>query len=163
MRVIGVDPGSHITGYGVLDVSATGRLQVLGHGSLKAPRTASVDRRLAFLFKNLCDILEEFQPQCMALEDIFFARDVKSALVLGQARGVMMLAAGLRQIEVVPYQPRRVKLAVSGYGAAGKDQVGRMVMQILNIKEILKPDTADALALAICHAHLSRLPKEMSA
>ena len=151
IRVIGIDPGSVVTGYGIVD--SDGQRSVLvahGHIRIKGEDLAS---RLGFVFQRVDEVLREWQPREMAIEDVFVSRNPLSALKLGQARGAAVVAACQHEIPVAEYTPRRVKQAVVGNGGADKAQVQHMIGILLNTREKLQADAADALAIALCHAH----------
>ena len=152
MRVLGVDCGTEYTGYGVVELCPDGMLACLTCGAIKLSARDPIPKRLAIIFDRLCAIVAEHQPDRVAIEDVFYAVNVKSALKLGQVRGVAMLAASAAGLEVAEYSPLSIKSAVVGYGRAEKQQVQHMVMRLLNLTEIPEPaDAADALAIAICH------------
>jgi crossover junction endodeoxyribonuclease RuvC len=156
MRVLGIDCGTESTGYGVVELCRDERLVCLSCGAIRLSPRDPMARRLAMIFQRLGAILEEHRPDNVAIEDVFYAVNVKSALKLGQVRGVAMLAASSAGLEVAEYSPLSIKSAVVGYGKAEKHQVQRMVMELLNLAEIPEPaDAADALAIAICHLHTS--------
>lgn len=152
MRILGIDPGIGTTGFALLDSEKSGdRLVLLQSGEVRPPKEGS---RLKFLFIEIGEIIDLHQPAVVALEGTFFAKNVKSALTLGQARGIAMLAAQMRNLPVFEYSPRSVKMAVVGFGGATKDQVKIMVSRILNLPATIASEhTADAAAIAICHAH----------
>jgi crossover junction endodeoxyribonuclease RuvC len=155
--VLGLDPGSIKLGYGVVE-SRAGRLQHLAHGTLTAPRSLTLPRRLARLFDQLTAVLDEHPPDAVGLERVFTARNPAAALTLGQARGMILLAMGQRDLEVAEYAPGEVKLAVGGSGRSSKEQVAALVARLLGVKLAeATADSTDALAIAICHAEsLSR-------
>lgn len=157
MRVFGIDCGTEFTGYGVVEVDASARSPRLQHLCSGAVRLSKRDRtpvRLAQIYAELTALLERWQPACVAIEDVFFAANAKSALKLGQVRGVALLAAANGGYPVAEYAPLSVKSAVVGYGLAAKDQVGFMVARLLDLDAAPQPaDAADALAIAICHIH----------
>ena len=154
MRVLGVDCGTQCTGYGVVDCDEDDKLTCVCFGGVKLPSRAPLGNRLSTLFDRLSGIIDEHQPDRVAIEDVFYAVNVKSALKLGQVRGVAMLAASSQKIEIAEYAPLTVKSSVVGYGRAGKEQVQLMVARMLGLREIPEPaDAADALALAICDLH----------
>lgn len=153
MRVIGIDPGTAITGYGVVDLEG-GRLTAVAYDAIKTSAGVNLPKRLQFLYRELLMVLERYQPQWLALEELFFNKNTRTALTVGQARGVVLLAAATCGLEVAEYTPLEVKQAVVGYGRASKAQVQYMVRAILSLPCIPRPDdVADALAVAICHAH----------
>jgi crossover junction endodeoxyribonuclease RuvC len=154
MRVLGVDCGTECTGYGVVELCPDGRLVCLVCGAIKLSTRESLPLRLAKVFDGLGTVIQDHQPDQVAIEDVFYAVNVKSALKLGQVRGVAMLAASSAGLEVAEYAPLSIKSAVVGYGKAEKHQVQHMVTRLLNLAEIPEPaDAADALAIAICHLH----------
>jgi len=156
MRVLGIDCGTECTGYGVVELSASDTLMCLTCGAIRLSAREPLPTRLATIFHRLGQIIVEQQPDAVAIEDVFYAVNVKSALKLGQVRGVAMLAAATAGLEVAEYAPLSIKSAVVGYGKAEKQQVQHMVTRLLNLAEIPEPpDAADALAIAICHLHTS--------
>jgi crossover junction endodeoxyribonuclease RuvC len=163
VRVIGIDPGTKATGYGV--VEADGRtLAPIAWGVVRGPARAPLAERLKLMSDGLREAIATYQPDVVAVEDTFYARNVKSALALGQARGVALVAAADAGLEVVAYPPRTVKQAIVGYGGAGKDQVQSMVARLLGLGEPPQPyDAADALAVAICHCHTSTMQARLRA
>ncbi len=156
MRVLGIDCGTQYTGYGVVELCPDGRLLCLSCGAIKLSSRESLALRLATIFERIGVVIQEHRPDQVAIEDVFYALNVKSAFKLGQVRGVAMLAASSAGLEVAEYSPLSIKSAVVGYGRAEKHQVQHMVTQLLNLAEIPEsPDAADALAIAICHLHTS--------
>jgi len=151
MIILGVDPGIADTGWGLIVKNPQGKVFHLAHGSIKTPKTSNLPDRLASLYTQLNEIINKYQPRAAAIEELFFSKNVKTALIVGQARGVILLALKNNQIPINEFKPTQVKQAVAAYGQAGKLQVQKMVKLLLNLKEIPKPDdAADALALAIC-------------
>ena len=151
--VLGIDPGTASTGYGVV-ARRRGRLVALDGGVIETRAGAPAERRLADIHARVADLLDEHDAEFVALEELYFGANVRSAFAVGQARGVVMLAAGQRGIGCAAYTPQQVKAAVCGTGRADKDQVGRMVQALLSLPEPPRPDhAADALAVAICHAN----------
>ena len=154
MRVLGIDCGTEYTGFGVVELCHDGKLLCLTCGAVKLSPREPLPLRLSRIFERLGAIIQEHQPDNVAIEDIFFALNVKSALKLGQVRGVAMLAASTAGLAVTEYSPLTIKSAVVGYGRAEKQQVQHMVTRLLNLAEVPEPpDAADALAIAICHLH----------
>jgi crossover junction endodeoxyribonuclease RuvC len=154
MRVLGIDCGTECTGYGVVELCRDDRLVCITSGAIKVPLRAPMPVRLSRISTRLQELIAEYLPDRVAIEDVFYARNVKSALKLGQVRGVAMLAAASAGLEVAEYAPLAIKSAVVGYGRAEKRQVQQMVMRLLNLREVPEPaDAADALAIAICHLH----------
>ena len=156
-RVIGVDPGSRITGYGIVDAHPRG-LRYVTSGRISTARGPFPDR-LAEIYRAMAALIGEFRPDEFAIEEVFLARNPASALKLGQARGVAIAAAVAAGVEVAEYAARRVKQSVVGTGAAGKEQVQHMVRVLLELDGIPAEDAADALAVAICHVN-SRPPPD---
>ena len=154
MRVLGIDCGGEYTGYGIVEMHENGKLCCLTCGAIKLSRREALPLRLSRIFTQLGEIIAAHQPDEVAIEDIFYALNVKSALKLGQVRGVAMLAAAAAGLEVAEYSPLTIKSSVVGYGRAEKQQVQHMVTRLLNLSETPEPaDAADALAIAICHLH----------
>ena len=150
--VLGIDPGTATTGYGLVRDREDGSLESLAYGTILTPAGAAAHQRLSMLFHQLNELLLLHRPDSCAVEKLFFQKNVKTALTVGQARGVILMALAEYGIPIGEYSPIEVKNAVVGYGGADKNQVQQMVKAILNLKEVPKPDdTADALAVAICH------------
>lgn len=153
MHILGIDPGTAIMGYGLIEKQGN-RLIPLAYASWRTPAHTPMPGRLLTLYQELQSFIEAHQPDQIAVEELFFNRNTTTAISVGQARGVILLAAAQAGIPVYEYTPLQVKQAVVGYGRADKKQVQQMVRALLGLKEIPKPDdTADALAIAICHAH----------
>ncbi len=150
MIVLGVDPGSHATGYGVI---ATGPVvRMVAGGVIRTPRAAPLAERLLAIHRELTAVIAEHGPDAMAVEDLFNAKNPRSSLILGHARGAILLAGAQAGLTVVEYAPRQVKQAVTGNGAAAKEQVRFMVMRLLRLKVEPPLDQSDALAVALAHA-----------
>lgn len=156
MRVFGIDPGSRRTGYGC--VATDGRShRLVSCGAIRAGDGAAFSDRLAAIYRELSCRIRECRPQVVAIEDLFHATNVRSALMLGHARGVAILAAVEAGVPIVEYTPAEIKRAIVGYGRAEKPQVQQMVRLLLGLSRVPEPhDAADALAVAICHAHLQQ-------
>ena len=153
MRVMGIDPGSSCTGYGIIE-EIKSSLKVVHWGSVRSKSRQPFPQRLKFIYDELCMVIRKFDPDEVAIEDMFFATNVKSALKLGQTRGVAVLSAVNEEKPIFEYSPLEVKQSVVGYGRAEKFQVQDMVTSILKLKEKPEPlDASDALAVAICHIH----------
>ena len=151
--VLGIDPGTANTGYGVVYARAR-QLAALDGGVIGTGPAEPLERRLARLHARVCDLIAEHRPDAVAVEEIYFGRNVRSALAVGQARGVVLLSAGMAGVPCFSYTPQAVKLAVCGTGGAEKEQVQRMVGSLLSLPEPPEPDhAADALAVAVCHAN----------
>jgi crossover junction endodeoxyribonuclease RuvC len=154
MRVLGIDCGSEYTGYGVVEQRQNRELFCCISGAIRLKSRDAMAYKLQQIFIGLTAIIAEHQPDLVAIEDVFYALNVKSALKLGQVRGVAMLAASSCGLEVTEYSPLSIKSAVVGYGRADKQQVQQMVMRLLKLSVAPEPsDASDALAIAICHIH----------
>jgi crossover junction endodeoxyribonuclease RuvC len=154
MRILGIDPGSVTTGFGVIE-SDRGRLKLVEQGVIATPRGAELPERLERIHAGLVAVIERTQPDCVAVETPFAGQNVKSLIQLVHARGVILLAAHSAKLEIHEYAPRSIKSAVTGFGGAEKEQVAKLVTMLLPGCSALKmaPDASDALAVAICHAH----------
>ncbi len=163
MLVLGIDPGTASTGFGV--VRATGsRLDSVDSGVISTPAGIAVERRLADIHARVGELLDEHRPAALAIEELYFGVNVRTAFAVGQARGVVLLAAGQRGIPTRSYTPQQVKGAVCGNGRAAKDQVGRMVARLLGLAAAPTPDhAADALAVAICELNRAPLARAVQA
>jgi len=156
MRVLGIDCGGEYTGYGVVEQDISGTLHHVCSGAIRLPSCQSLELRLLKICQRLTGIIADFSPEVVAIEDVFYAVNAKSALKLGHVRGVAMMTAAQAGLAVVAYSPLSIKSAVVGYGRAEKSQVQLMVARLLQLPEPPKPpDVADALAIAICHLHTS--------
>jgi crossover junction endodeoxyribonuclease RuvC len=163
MRVLGIDPGSDTTGWGVLEGDSR-RYHLLEYGAIKCPVGQRFSKRLLDIANGIEEVITRFQPQACAIEDGFLATNVKVTLKLGQVRGVAILAAERAAVEIHEYSPRRVKQTIVGYGNAEKFQVQEMVRMLLALPHVPEPhDAADALAVAICHFHHAGLTQRMIA
>lgn len=153
MRILGIDPGIGRVGWGVIDVQNATRLTVNSFGCIETEPNSDIPGRLYAIYDEVCRIIQEYTPDILAIEDLFFAKNAKTAFSVGQARGVILLAGSQKDLKISVFTPLQVKSAVTGYGKAEKKQVGQMVKFLLHLKEIPKPDdTADALAVAITEA-----------
>lgn len=153
MRILGIDPGYAIVGYGVLEYDNM-RFKVVNYGAITTEPETPFDKRLAEIYDDMCRVLDMFKPDCMSIEKLYFNTNITTGIDVAQARGVTMLAAVQRGVPIYEYTPLQVKVAVTGYGRAEKHQMQEMTKNILHLKEVPKPDdTADALAIAICHGH----------
>lgn len=153
MIIIGVDPGYAITGFGIVEY-INNKFSVLQYGVISTKSTMPFEKRLLAISDGLDSLFQQYKPDSMAIEELFFSRNTTTAIGTAQARGVAVLCGAKSGINVYEYTPLQVKLAVTGFGRADKNQVQQMVKILLNQKEIVKPDdAADALAVAICHAH----------
>jgi crossover junction endodeoxyribonuclease RuvC len=162
MIVLGIDPGLANTGYGVV-AQRDGRLVALDGGVIQTPAGLAVERRLADIHTAVDALLVEHEPDGVALEELYFGQNVRTAFAVGQARGVVMLAAGQRGVSCASYTPQAVKSAVCGSGHAGKEQVARMVQALLALESPPSPDhAADALAIAVCHVNRAPLTRALA-
>jgi len=153
MRVLGVDPGSDVTGYGIIETDGR-RYEVVEYAGIRTPSRFRFADRLLLISRKLEEVIQRLSPQACAVEDTFYAVNVKSAMKLGQVRGVVLLTAARANVEVFEYSPLEIKSALVGYGRAEKEQVQEMVRVLLKLKEAPQPlDASDALAVAICHAN----------
>lgn len=159
-RILGIDPGSRLTGFGVLDFEAE-RASYVASGAVRS-QDGSFPERLRMIFRSLSDIVAEYRPDAVAIESVFVHRNAGSALKLGHARSAALCATFEHQVAVFEYAPREVKLAIVGSGAASKEQVQHMVMSLLTLDGRPSPDAADALAIALCHGHQYRLHTRLS-
>lgn len=157
MRVLGIDCGGEYTGFGIVEMDSAARLRCVAFGAIKLSLRDPLARRLAQIYQQLGLLIRVHQPDEVAIEEIFYALNVKSALKLGQVRGVAMLAAASSELEVAEYSPLTIKSSVVGYGRAEKRQVQHMVTRLLGLTEPPEPmDASDALAIAICHLHTAK-------
>ena len=155
-RIIGVDPGLNNTGFGILDYKGS-KIKVVAYGLVSPPAKESIANRLEYLNSHMNDLIDKFSPMSMALEDSFYSQNVKSAILLGQARGVLLLSAASKGIPSMVYAPRKVKQSVTGSGSSSKEQVKYMVEKILKIdKNISSLDITDALAIGLCHINQNK-------
>lgn len=154
MMVIGIDPGTAITGFGLVQEEEDGSLRVIDYGAIQTSPGIAMPERLLSLYERLREILLLHRPESGAVEKLFFQRNVTTAISVGQARGVALLTLAQMNLPVMEYTPLEIKQAVAGYGGAGKQQVQQMVRALLQLDDIPRPDdAADALAVAICHLH----------
>ncbi|MCF6092745.1 crossover junction endodeoxyribonuclease RuvC [Microaerobacter geothermalis] len=159
MRILGIDPGVAIVGFGIVEKKGS-QLKPVQYGSIQTASDLHMAARLKQIYGATLELIEEYQPACLAIEKLFFNRNVTTAITVGQARGVLLLAAEQKRLSISEYTPLQVKMSVVGYGQAEKRQIQEMVRVLLKLKEIPKPDdVADALAIAITHAHSSTLEK----
>ncbi len=155
MRILGVDPGLATVGFAVLDYEGR-KYRPIEYGIVESPPKTDMHVRLKMIYEDMCYIIERYKPECMAIEELFFNDNAKTAIMVGQARGVLLLSGANNGLSVYEYTPLQVKQAVTGYGRADKKQVQYMVKTILKLAETPKPDdTADAIAIAICHGYAS--------
>ena len=152
MRILGIDPGSRITGYGFIEKTKS-NLVHLDNGGIFTDPKQSFSERLYTIFLGIKELIDKFSPQAVAIENIFYAKNVKSTIQLAHARGAALVGAMEKKIPVFEYTPLQVKQAVTGYGRASKEQIQQMVKALLKLPEITYFDSSDALAVAICHCH----------
>ncbi len=158
MLVLGIDPGTATTGYGLIREVPNGNLEVVDYGVIQTPAGMLPEKRLLLLYQRLMDLLLLHRPDTGAVEKLFFRRNVTTAIAVGQARGVTLLALAQQGLSVSEYTPMEVKQAVTGYGGAEKHQIQVMVQSLLGLSELPRPDdAADALAVAMCHLQSYRL------
>ena len=155
MRILGIDPGYALMGFGVIEQKGN-RFHTVDYGSISTGPSATMPERLKFLYSSLMEIIADTEPDCAALEELFYNTNARTVINVGQARGVAVLACVNSGLDLAEYTPLQVKQALVGYGRAEKKQVQQMVRALLNLEKVPKPDdTADALAVAICHANSS--------
>ena len=153
MRILGIDSGYAILGYGVLDMTGN-KFKTVAYGSITTDSGMEMPERLLALYDGLTEIIERYEPEEASIEELFFNNNAKTAILVGEARGVAVLACAKHNLKISEYTPLQIKQALVGYGRADKKQVQAMVKAILNLDEVPKPDdTADAVAAAICHGH----------
>lgn len=155
MLVLGIDPGSHVTGYGLVE-KRDNRLNCIHYGQVTSSAKAPFYDRIHKIFQAMVEIMTRYGPEEMAIEDVFYAKNIKSTLKLGHARGAVLIAAVECGVRIFEYTPLEIKKSVVGYGRATKEQVGSMVRIILNLKGVPSLDTSDAMATAICHHNTIR-------
>lgn len=154
---LGIDPGTATTGYGLVRLELDGSLRAVNYGVITTPKNIPDPERLVLLYDQMRELLHDFKPDTVAVEKLFFQRNVTTAITVGQARGVMLLSLAQAGLEVFEYTPNEIKQAVAGYGSAGKRQMQEMVRVLLELDTIPKPDdAADALAVAITHLNTNR-------
>jgi len=159
VRILGIDPGSRLTGYGIIDVVGN-EIRHVAHGTLRLAATGGrqeipLEQRLLDIHKGLTEVIETFRPELMSIERVFFAKNAVSALKLGQARGAAILCGAIHGLSIVEYSPTEVKSAIVGHGQADKDQVARMLEILFGKQEFASSDASDGLALAVCHARIA--------
>lgn len=161
MRILGIDPGYGITGYSIIDYVGN-KFRLIASGAIKTPAGMSFPLRLSEIYTDLNHIIDEYQPDAVSVEELFFNNNAKTAINVAQARGVILVACCQRGIPTYEYTPLQVKQAVVGYGRADKIQVQKMVKTILNVEALPKlDDTTDSMAMAICHAHSAKFAEKL--
>lgn len=158
MRIVGFDPGLATLGYGVIDVDSKGRPEMVDYGIISTPKDENLAVRLCMLEKGVKQVIDTYKPNEIAVEELFFAKNVKTAIAVAHARGVLILTANKECGKIFEYTPLQIKQALTGYGRADKNQIQQMVKTFLKLKAIPRPDdAADALAVALCHAQTNKL------
>jgi crossover junction endodeoxyribonuclease RuvC len=157
MRILGVDPGSRLTGYGCVDLVGN-QVRLVAHGTLRLSNTGGrayvpLEQRLLLIHRGLSELIELHRPQILVVEKVFFAKNAVSALKLGQARGAVILSGAIHGLPIAEYSPSEVKAAIVGHGGADKEQVAKMVQLLVGAQKFVTADASDGLAIAICHAH----------
>lgn len=159
MKILGIDPGIGRCGWAVIETQDS-KLKALDYGCIETSPQKEIPQRLKEVYVEVSRIIDKYSPDSLSIEELFFNTNAKTAFVVGQARGVILLAASEKNLQISIYTPLQVKIAITGYGRAEKDQVGKMVKTILALKEIPKPDdVSDALAIALAHAFSAKLGK----
>ncbi len=159
--ILGIDPGSRFTGYGLI-ISEKSQQRCLAYGHIKIPVEKSLAEKCHYIFENLSEVIIKYKPNAVAIEKIFMHQNAQSALKLGQARGAALVAAAQYALAVTEYSPREIKQAIVGYGAADKQQMQHMIMQLLKLPKKPQTDAADALAIALCHCHRKRFVDKLA-
>ncbi len=158
MRILGIDPGTQITGYGILE-KRNNHIIHIDNGGIFPPKKAPFYKKISHIHEKISEIIQKYAPDMVALEDIFVAKNAMSSLKLGHARGAIMVATHQFQLPLYEYTPTQVKQALTGYGRATKEQIQKMVQALLKLPETAFTDASDALAIAICHLHSYRMKK----
>lgn len=157
MIVLGIDPGLSLTGWGVIESQNRDKITPLQYGCIKTKPTETLIERLEIINRQLQELINVYKPEVVAIEELFFLKESKAVAAVGQARGAIVLTVALNNIKLFEYNPRHVKMALTGYGSADKHQMQHMVKTLLRLKEIPKPDdAADALAIAMCHVNTAK-------
>lgn len=153
MRILGIDPGIAIVGYGIIDYIGN-KFKTIDYGAITTKAHTSLDSRLSIVYDGVCELIDKYKPDAVSIEELFFNTNVKTAITVAHARGVIVLASAKKGVETFEYTPLQIKQALTGYGRADKPQMQNMVKIMLGLNAIPKPDdVADALAVAVCHAH----------
>ena len=161
MRILGIDPGFAITGYSIIDYIGN-KFKLITSGAVLTEAGESFPLRLEKIYRELQKIIENYQPECMSIEELFFNNNAKTAINVAQARGVILITARINNLPIYEYTPLQVKQAVTGYGRADKIQVQRMIKMILNTDKLPKlDDVTDSMAMAICHAHSAKFAQSL--
>jgi crossover junction endodeoxyribonuclease RuvC len=161
IRILGIDPGTARVGWGCIEENF-GKITTLKYGCITTEKDTLAEQRLSIIFHSLTKLITALRPDCMSVEDLYFSTNAKTAISVGQARGVILLAASEKNIPIASYSPNAVKKAICGSGSADKTQMGKMITTLLRLKEVPTPDdTADALAIAATHAYSYKLKQNM--
>jgi len=159
MKILGIDPGIGRCGWAVIEAQGS-KLKALDYGCIETSPKREIPQRLKEVYSEVSEIIDKYSPDSLSIEELFFNTNAKTAFIVGQARGVILLAASEKNLQISIYTPLQVKIAITGYGRAEKDQIGQMVKVLLSLKSIPKPDdTTDALAIALTHAFSSKMNK----
>ncbi len=159
MRILGIDPGLALIGYGIIEAAGS-NLNPLSYGCISTKANDSLDQRLKIIYNDLLEIIKTYKPDVVAIEELFFAANVKTAILVGEARGVIILSAANLDIPIIGYTPLEIKQAITGYGHADKKQIQYMVKKLLKLDNISGPDdVSDGLAVAICHSFFKKMNK----
>lgn len=157
MRILGIDPGTGILGFGVIEIDDKNKAKLIDGGVIRTPKNEDASVRLLTIYNELTDLIKELKPDAMSVEKLFFAQNVTTAMTVAQARGVVLLCGKQHNLELAEFTPLQIKQAITGYGRADKNQMQQMVKAILGLDEIPKPDDcADAIAAALCYAQSMR-------
>lgn len=152
MRILGIDPGTATTGYGIIEITDNGSIEVINYGIIQTTPKSPMPERLKIIFQDIQVLIENFKPDILSIEELFFFKNSKTVITVSQARGVILLAASLANLEIAEYTPLEVKVTLTGYGRADKSEMQNCVKEMLDLKTIPRPDdAADALAIALCH------------
>ncbi len=162
IRILGIDTSLRSTGVGIVEASGS-EMRAIAYGRIRNKPSDPHSKCLENIYDSITELIEAHRPDCAAIEGAFFAKNARTAMVLGQARGTAITACAKKGLDITEHSPRKVKQSLVGTGAAQKDQVAKMVMRLLNLKEQPQEDAADALAIAICHHHQLALPQELRA
>ncbi|MBI2338916.1 MAG: crossover junction endodeoxyribonuclease RuvC [Deltaproteobacteria bacterium] len=157
MIILGIDPGSRITGFGLVEKQKNNEVRHIENGAIYCAEAPSFEGRLVLIFEKIQSLIKDFRPAAVAVENIFYSKNVKSTLKLGHARGVALVSASLLRTPVFEYTPLQVKQAIVGYGGASKEQVQKMIRVLLNLPQMAEENASDALAVAICHANTMQI------
>ncbi len=161
MIILGIDPGYAIVGYGVIE-SIANKCKPIAYGVITTPAKMAMEQRLLIIYNELNGIIDKYKPDEMAIEELFFNTNAKTVINVGQGRGVCLVAAAAKGVPISEYTPLQIKQALTGYGRADKNQIQQMVKMFLNLESVPKPDdAADAVAVAVCHAHSRQLNKKL--